>query len=304
MGPSPTFDAADRAARAAQAAYLGRVAPGYRARRVRWSGGETQVIELGEGPPLLLLHGGLGEAAQWGPILAPLAGRRRVLAVDRPGHGLADPFDHAGDLLAHARRFLGDILDAEGLATAPIVGSSMGGLWALDFALARPDRVSRLVLVASPAGVTRSSPLLLRMGALPGLRRLVRAAMRRPTREGVRDFWRRLLVVHPERLPDDFLDLSAASQARNAGSWFSLLDRSVDLRGMKPDLLLAGRWKQLAVPTTLVWGERDAFASPRVAAEVLAENPRVRLVTIADAGHAPWHDAPERVVAAIAAALE
>src|ERR687886_620083 len=106
----------------AQSAYLNRCAPGYRTRRVQWSGGTTQVIELGEGTPLLLVHGGMGEAFQWGSILSALAKSHRVLAVDRPGHGLADAFDYRGvDILAHARRFLGDILDIEGLPAVPIV---------------------------------------------------------------------------------------------------------------------------------------------------------------------------------------
>lgn len=106
---TPMEQALDQDLARAQAAYLTRCAPGSRTRQVQWSGGGTQIIEVGSGPPLLLLHGGLGEAFQWGPLLAPLARKHRVLAVDRPGHGLADPFDYSGvDLLAHARRFLTD----------------------------------------------------------------------------------------------------------------------------------------------------------------------------------------------------
>lgn len=301
---APALTAADRAVTAAQTAYLDRVAPGHVSRRVRWSGGTTQMLELGAGPPLLLVHGGMGEAFQWGPILAPLARGRRVLAVDRPGHGLADPFDHrAVDMLALGRRFLAEIADAEGLGPAPIVASSMGGLWAVALALAEPRRVSRLVLVASPAGVTRGLPLMLRLGTVPGLRQIVRNVMRKPNRAGVRGFWRQLLVAHPERLPDDFLDASVASQARNAEGWFSLIDRSFDVRGMKRDMLLAGRWQDLKVPTTLVWGEHDAFAPVAVGRALVAAHPHLRLIEIADAGHAPWHDQPDAVVAAIERAL-
>ena len=298
------MDPTDRAVLTTQAAYLDRVAPGHRSRRVRWSGGTTQLIELGEGPPLLLIHGGLGEAFQWGPILAPLARTHRVLAVDRPGHGLADPLDHRGvDMLALGRRFIAEVADAESLTTFALAGSSMGGLWAVAFALAHPGRVSRLVLVASPAGVVRGMPLMLRLGTLPGLRAVIRKAMRAPDREAVRGFWRALLVRHPEGLPDDFLDASAASQARNATSWFSLIDRSFDVRGLKRDLMLADRWRDLAVPTTLVWGEHDAFAGLAVARALVAAHPKLRLIEIAGAGHAPWHDAPDAVVAAIEQAL-
>ena len=113
----------------AQAKLLAHYAPSTRIRRVRWSQGETQVLELGAGPPLLYVHGGLGGAFEVVPILRALAENHRVLAVDRPGHGLADPFDYRGvDLLDHARTFLRDILDALELPTVDILAQSIGAL--------------------------------------------------------------------------------------------------------------------------------------------------------------------------------
>ena len=153
-----------------QAAYLGRMAPEHRVTRVRWSGGTTQVIEVGQGPALLLIHGGLGEAFQWAPLFPLLARKYRVLAVDRPGHGLADPFDYRGvDLLAFGSRFIGEVMDSLGLRSVPILGNSMGGLWAMGFALAHPERVSRLVLIGSPAGVQRSEIIRDAITAVPAL---------------------------------------------------------------------------------------------------------------------------------------
>ena len=72
------------------------------------------------------------------------------MAIDLPGHGLADPFDYRDvDLLDLARRFLADVLDAIGLDSVAIVAHSLGSLWSVVFALAYPARVSRLVLVAA-----------------------------------------------------------------------------------------------------------------------------------------------------------
>jgi pimeloyl-ACP methyl ester carboxylesterase len=303
--PSQAASSSAQALELAQAAYLNRCVPGYRTRRVRWSGGTTQAIEVGEGPPVLLLHGGLGEAFLWGNILSPLAQRHRVVAVDRPGHGLADPFDYRGvDVLQHARRFLADLFDAEGIASMPVVASSMGGLWAVSFALEQPERVSRLVLIGAPAGVTRALPLPLRLGMLPGLKTLVRAMMRRPTRDSSRTFWKQLLVAHPERMEDDFLDLITASQRRNAPSWFTLLDQTCDVGGLKKELVLGDQWNALTVPTTFLWGEKDVWASPSVGEAIAATNARMRVVRIPDAGHVPWRDAPDRVVEEIQRALE
>src|SRR6266545_184591 len=119
----------DRELERAQAALLARFAPDTRVRRIRWSQGETQIFELGTGPPLLYVHGGLDGAYDLVPILTALAKNHRVLAVDRPGHGLADPFDYRGvDLLDHGRTFLRDIVDALELPTVDVVANSLGAL--------------------------------------------------------------------------------------------------------------------------------------------------------------------------------
>src|SRR5262245_63985580 len=80
----------DRSLDVAQAALLARHAPGTRVRRVGWSQGETQVLELGTGTVLLLVHGALGDGFAWVPILSSLARKHHLLVVDLPGHGLAD----------------------------------------------------------------------------------------------------------------------------------------------------------------------------------------------------------------------
>ena len=143
----------------------------------------------------------------------------------------------------------------------------------------------------------------MRLGTLPILKTIVRSQMQKPTRQSTRAFWAQLMVAHPERLDDDFLDVSTASQARNAPTWFTLIDSTVDVRGMKQNLVLGERWKQLSVPTTLIWGEKDAWCPPEVGEVVAASNPLLRVVRIPDAGHAPWFDEPERVVNAILEAL-
>lgn len=286
-----------------QAAYLKTVLPDATVRLTRWSGGQAQVIERGAGAPVLMIHGGLGEAFQWAPLMAQLPQGCKLIAVDRPGHGLSDPFDYRGvDILAHARHFIAEVLDAEGIPRASLVGCSMGGLWAVAFALAHPDRVENLVLVGSPAGAVRGMPLMLRMGMLPGLKTIVRCAMRKPTRDSVRSFWK-LLVAHPHQLPAELLDALVASQARNHQSWFTLLDATTDIGGVKRELVLGEAWRRLSVATTLIWGERDAWASIDLGEQIAAGNPKIRLVRVPEAGHAPWFDQPNLVSAAVAHAL-
>jgi pimeloyl-ACP methyl ester carboxylesterase len=275
----------DRQAQATLAALIARDAPGTRTYRVRWSRGETQVLELGVGPPVLLLHGGLSSAIEWVRILSTLARNRRVLAVDRPGHGLADPFDYAGvDLLEHARTFLRDI----------------GALWSVAFALQAPDRVSRLILAGAPAGTTRTCPIQLRLLGLPVIGQpLGRLLMSRSTRGRCRTFWGEILVTHPERLDDALLDAILASQRRNIESHLSLLRCVLDACGLRRHLILGDRWRALTVSTLFLWGDRDAFAPASEGETIAAQNPNLRLVRIPGAGHLPWIDNPARVVAEI-----
>jgi pimeloyl-ACP methyl ester carboxylesterase len=291
----------DRELDKAQAALLARYAPETQIRRIRWSNGETQVIELGTGAPLLYVHGGLSTASEIAPILSALATHHRVLAVDRPGHGLADPFDYRGiDLLDHGRTFLQDVLDALELPTVDVVANSMGALLSVAFALHAPSRVSRLALVGAPFGITRRPPLPMLPLGLPFIGpRLGRHLFSTATRDGSRKFWGQLLVKHPERLDDLLLDVDVANTRRNAESWLSLIACIADWRRLayRRELVLGERWRALTTPTLLLWPEYDAWGSPKDGEVLAATNPNLRLVRVPEAGHNVWIDDPKTVVA-------
>ncbi len=77
--------------------------------------------------------------------------------MDRPGHGLSDEFNYLNTAVReHAVDVISTVIDGMKLSDANVVGNSMGGLWALQFALAKPERVTKLVLLGDPAG---SSPV-------------------------------------------------------------------------------------------------------------------------------------------------
>jgi pimeloyl-ACP methyl ester carboxylesterase len=183
----------------------------------------------------------------------------------------------------------------------------MGGLWSIVFAIESPERVPRLVLLGAPAGIRRKVPLQIRLGTLPILKTLVRSMMTSPTRDSTLAFWSQLMVAHPERLDVDLLDALTASQSRNASSWFSLIDSTIDVGGMKPELMIGERWKKLSVPTTLILGENDAWCPLEEGEAIVLSNPHVqvvrKVVRIPSAGHAAWLDDPGRVVDAINKAL-
>jgi pimeloyl-ACP methyl ester carboxylesterase len=208
-----------------------------------------------------------------------------VLAVDRPGQGLADPFDYRGvDLLDHARTFLSDILDALELPTVEVAANSLGALWSVAFAIEAPNRVSRLALVGAPAGLKQRPPLQLILLGLPLIgQRLGRHVFSSATRDGSRKFWGQVLVKHPERVDDLLLDVDVAHARRNVESMLGLMQCIADARrrGLRRELILGERWAALTTPTLLVWGDGDAFGSLEEAESLVTKNPNLRLIRIA-----------------------
>jgi pimeloyl-ACP methyl ester carboxylesterase len=79
----------------------------------------------------------------------------------------------------------------------------------------------------------------------------------------------------------------------------SLIARIADARrlGYRRELILGERWQALTTPTLLVWGERDAWGSPKEGEALVASHPNLRLVRIPAAGHFPWFEDPETVIA-------
>ena len=136
----------------------------------------VRVLEAGHGPPLLLVHGSGMSASTWAPLLPHLAGHR-LIALDLPGFGLSDAVDYAGrSLRAHAVAQLTSLLDALDLERVPVIGTSLGGMWALCLAVDAPERITalasslRVPAVALPG--MRGDPAFTALST-PGLRRLV-----------------------------------------------------------------------------------------------------------------------------------
>ena len=268
----------------------------------------TQVLEGGQGEPVLLLHGGNGVAAQWEPILSRLSSAFHVYAPDRPGCGLTEMFDYRNvPLREHAVHFVASVMDALGLEKANLVGNSMGGYFALVFALAHPERVRRLITVGEPAGSSATIPGANRLLALRGINGLMYATVMRPSPSATYQGFKRILVAHPERLSQTYLDCcTAASQIPGATeSWLTLLEdchiaggRSTLTYALRPEL------SKLSMPTLLIWGEKDSFGPSSLATEMARRMPDGGTDILPDAGHLAWLDQPEKVAASISRFLQ
>ena len=249
----------------------------------------VRVLEAGEGRPVLLVHG-LGAAADsWVPLMAELSGLR-LIAVDRPGSGLSDPFDFGGaDLPAHAVAWISSLLDALGLERAHLIGNSIGGTMALWFALARPERVDRVVLMGAPPVVMDSHPpFSMRLMSLPFI---ARRALSGPTPAKADATFRRMGhaggILGPELTE---LVVAAQSLPGYSADFVSLLSRVTNLFGRRVSLQ-ASDLRLMAAPTLVVWGDGDTHAPLRIGEELVRTLPHARL-EVRTGGHLPWLDDP------------
>lgn len=141
--------------------FLGRKAAGFTSRSVIVNGIRWHYLEGGKGPALVAIHGFGADADHWLRVGHGLKKRYRVVAPDLVGFGASDPGDAlAFDVASQANR-LGSFLDKLGIGTCVLVGSSMGGWIATQYAAANPGRVRALWLMA-PLGVQdcARSPIL------------------------------------------------------------------------------------------------------------------------------------------------
>jgi pyruvate dehydrogenase E2 component (dihydrolipoyllysine-residue acetyltransferase) len=230
------------------------------------------------GDPVVLLHGFGGDLNNWLFNTDKLAERRRVVALDLPGHGESAKDVGVGDLDAFAE-VLGGFLDAVGTGRAHLVGHSMGGAVALAYALAHPDRVASLILVAAAGLGEDINPDYIdgfvaaeRRRELKGVLELLFADQSHVSRTLVDD------VLRYKRL--DGVD--AALRTVAAAMYPSGRQARV----------LAGELEQLTIPLLVVWGEQDRVLP---AAHADAARARGRVEVLAGAGHSPHMEAANEV---------
>jgi pimeloyl-ACP methyl ester carboxylesterase len=264
----------------------------------------VRVLSHGSGPPLLLLHGAASMAAAWAPLFAELQGFR-LLAVDLPGHGLSDPVRYRrGRVREHAQLMIDDVVDALGLDDVPVVGHSLGGMFALWHVAAGSERISTVVAVGAPAVALPGTRVRMPLSPLT-VRGLGVALLASPS---PRRIHRRVLAQalgseEVKRAPDSLIEAVRLSTRRpeNARTVASLM-RAVDrFRRPRPEsVLTADELAAIRVPTTFILGSDDPYLSPRDARPSIARIPDATLHEM-PAGHGPWLVDPGRVGGLIAA---
>lgn len=269
---------------------------------LRATGTRVRLQILGEGPPVLFIHGAPNAGSTWAPIIDAFEGYTCLL-VDRPGTGLSEPMPGATDpkrFFEFGNRFVDDVLWAFGADRAHVVASSLGGYLALRSAAATPERFDRMVQMACPAMVPgMRTPPFMRMMSMTWFRRLTGML---PPNEKVGDGILRQIGHRasldagriPQPFKDWYLDLQRYTDTmKNDGD---MIGFAASLRGFDPALTLADSTiAAVASPTLFLWGEDDGFGGREVAERVVDLMPNAELVMLADSGHLPWLDFPAEI---------
>ena len=252
------------------------------------------------GPLLLLVHGITGRGATWDPVTELLARDHRVLIPDLIGHGESAKPRGDYSLGAHAAG-LRDLLVAVGEERATVVGHSLGGGIAMQFAYQFPQRVERLALVSS-GGLGREVSILLRAAALPGAEHvlpLVAAPWLLSAGAGLARALGRVGLHAGSDLSGLAEGLATLADREARAAFVATVQSVIDPGGQRVNatdrLYLTD-----GLPTLLIWGEADPMIPAAHGRAAHALMPGSRLEIFEAAGHFPFRDDPVRFAAVLA----
>jgi pimeloyl-ACP methyl ester carboxylesterase len=259
-------------------------------------GHKRAYVKEGSGPALLLLHGLGCDHTTWQPVIQALSRRYTVIAPDLLGHGRSDKprADYSVGGYANGMR---DLLTVLGIDKVTVVGHSLGGGVAMQFAYQFPERTERMILVA-PGGLGPEVSAALRavtlpgfhtaMGVvtLPGVRHLTTAYLRGLAASGLsmtRDLDEVAAII------DSFKDPQARTAIRH------VVSAVIDWRGQI--VTMADRaYLTAAMPMCVIWGTDDSVIPVRHAGNAAEMAPGCTVEVIGNAGHFPHKDHPQRFV--------
>ncbi len=237
---------------------------------VRSHGLEIAYRRVGDGPPLVFVHGAAEDGRTWQPQLAALADEFTVVAWDEPGAGGSSdlPADFALTDYAHC---LGALIQALALGPAHVAGLSWGGTVAQELYRHRPELVATLILADTYAGWK---------GSLPEEEVHARVASALQTLQGpAEEFEPTFPGLFASGPPAEYVphldDLAAAVRPETLRNLLFVMAEA-DQRDLLPTI---------AVPTLLIWGEFDVRSPLSVAQEFERAIPGAQLVVIPDCGH-------------------
>ncbi len=259
-------------------------------------GHKRAFVKMGEGPALLLLHGLGCDHTTWLPVIASLSRRFTVIAPDLLGHGKsAKPrADYSVGGYANGMR---DLLTVLGIDKVTVVGHSLGGGVAMQFAYQFPERTERMILVA-PGGLGSEVTPAIRAVTLPGFHTAMGfvtvPVVRQLTTTALRGLAATRLSLTRDldevaNMVEQFKDPRSRAAVRH------VVSAVVDWRGQVVTMLDRAYLTQ-AMPMCVIWGSDDLVIPVRHAGVAAEIAPDATVEIVANAGHFPHKDHPQRFV--------
>lgn len=258
-----------------------------------------RVVEVGAGPPVVMIPGDFGQGVMWTPLLPELE-EYTAYIMDRPGGGLSDGIDYRDyPVRTVAARSTAAVFDQFELDTAPLVGHVEGGLYSLRFALEHPNRASAIALLGCPMLYPGTSPPLpIRLLSVPVVGKLLFSRIQSDDAEELSEMLGDI-AGHPEEtveaVPAPLLE--AMHRMENLPhvpeSMVSMLQRMFRLRGTDPEAALTPEdFRGIHSPVSLIWGREDLFGSVEQGRAGAEHFPEMEFHEVG-VGIFPWFDDPE-----------
>jgi pimeloyl-ACP methyl ester carboxylesterase len=236
-------------------------------KKINIGGRDVHYYTAGCGEPLVVIHGGGGDARTWLNNIDVLSRNYTVFAPDLPGYGGSQP------LIGHyyipeLTKFVGNFSDSLGLDRFHLVGHSLGGGIALNYALEAPGKIKKLVLVSSLC-LGSEIALWVRLLSIPALLRSIGYIVI-SVLNGIK--W----VVKTMMAPMEFIMPLSEASVLIGGSVTTLKEQT---------LVLVNRLSEIVMPTLLVWGAKDPIVPVRHAYAAAQVIPDCRLEIFENRGH-------------------
>ena len=265
-------------------------------RRLLLAGISTAVLEAGDGPPVVLLHGPMANATHWAGMIPRLAATHRVIVPDLPGHGASEMTGDGRIDAGRVMEWLGGLIEQSCKTPPALVGQLLGGAIAARYAGAHGNRLSRLVLVDT-FGLCPFQPA-------PEFGRALSHFLAQPTERTHTDLWRHCafnLDGLRQRMGERWQTFEAYNLDRaRTPSVQAAVAALMEHFGIPA--ISTSDLARIAVPTTLVWGRHDR-ATPLAVAEEVSVRFGWPLHVIEDCNDDPPVEQPDALLRTLGVAL-
>lgn len=277
--------------------YMGTTTVPYAQLAQTYINGESQYMELdgvtihyrdeGQGPPLLLLHGVASSLHTWDAWVEQLKDQYRVIRLDLPGFGMTGPDQSAPDYEAdYMVDKLNRFTERLGIQKFFLVGNSLGGYYAWNYAAQHPDKLYKLVLMNS-AGYPQDVPFWIGFASWPVVNWVTPYMMPKP----VVNWTLKSAYADPDKISEEsfqrYFDLTLRQ-----GNRASYIKHFMSIREKADDQTVADRVKHVMTPTLLMWGEMDEWIPLDVMQKFHRDLPDSEYIVYEGVGHLPMEELP------------